>query len=37
MSSVRQKMPETQSAQNQAEEQSRLRVKAVSTVVDSPP
>ena len=37
MSSVRQKMAETQKAQNKAEEQARLGVEAVAPVVESPP
>ena len=37
MSSVRQKMAETQKAQNKAEEQARLGIKAVASVVEPPP
>jgi hypothetical protein len=37
MSSVRQKMAETQKAQNKAEEQARLGVEAVAPVVEPPP
>jgi hypothetical protein len=37
MSSVRQKMAETQKAQNKAEEQARLGVEAVAPIVEPPP